>query len=149
MTRTRSVLILGLLAVVLTAVFGISSLPARSLQRWEHRPPTIVTYSVVEPCRLVDEHGKDVDRIGIRRSMFIEWINNSMVPVSIFFEPGTFVGRDHIYLTPGESYVTIISAIASEEKPGIHLRCGYPKVAVLSYTPPVVECPPDTTKPCP
>ena len=145
MTRTRSLLIVGFIAIVLSVVLGSSPFGAPKLQRWEPKPPVTITYTVVEPCVLKDKNGNDVEKLRVRRSMPIQWVNKTQGPVTIKFEPPTIVGREDIYLNPGESYVTTITRIPSKGQiPSVTVICD----GQIGSTPKMEECPPDTSD-CP
>jgi hypothetical protein len=150
MTGTRFRLFLGLAAVVLAVVLGSSSSSADRPPWWDRNPPTTITYVVAEPCILRNNTGEQIETIGLRRQKTIRWVNRTQNPVAIFFEP-PIVGRDHIYLRPGESYVTTITRMPPNvEETKITVMCLDPETGTMSLVPPEpIECPPDTTKPCP
>jgi hypothetical protein len=148
MTRTSLILVIGLIAVVLAVALGSCRNPSPTPlpPPWpEPAPPDTVTYFVVAPCGLQDDCGSDVQSIAVRQSTPIQWVNKTPGNVAIFFEPPRIVGRDHIYLPSGKSYVTTTCGSGfSGPEFQVTVKCE----GMQGPTPPIKECPPPPA-PCP
>jgi hypothetical protein len=69
-------------------------------------PADALMFDVVEPCRLVDQAGADVNKIVFEESERIVWSNRTDETVVIEFSSFDIVGRDGLTLEAGESFTT-------------------------------------------
>ena len=147
MIRTRLILVVGLIAAVLAMALGscktTSNVPIPPGYH-EPAPPDTVTFNVVAGCALNDKCGALVQSIAVPQSTPILWVNKTADEVAIYFEPPRIVGRDHIYLPSGTSYVTTTcGSLFDGPEFSISVICA----GKQGPTPPIKECPP--VGPCP
>lgn len=109
MRTTRGLLMTGLAAVLVTVFMSACLPPPKKTlfaERWAKFLARIVTYTVVDECRLVDACGNDVKTIAVKPSTPIMWVNRAQVAVVVEFSSLEIVGWDAILLNPGESRTT-------------------------------------------
>jgi hypothetical protein len=133
----------AVLAAVLAAALMSSCIPpARitpSWERWKVYLDMMVTFRVVDECRLVDASGNDVEKIVVAPSTPIRWVNDSTLPAVIEFSDYDIVGRWSVLLNPGAEYTTTLrSDLDPDEDYRVRVLCKGEEV-IEGPTPPIEE----------